>query len=65
MFLNNKTSAFFVYFCSIYDSFLLVYIPDLGTFECWISGFMLDPLFFLISRLNNACYPLVINLQIN
>ena len=26
---------------------------------------MLDPLFFLISRLNNACSPLVINLQIN
>ena len=26
---------------------------------------MLDPLFFFISRLNNACSPLVINLQIN
>ena len=26
---------------------------------------MLDPLFFLISRLRIACYPLVINLQIN
>ena len=39
--------------------------PELGTFEWWISGLMLDPLFFLISRLNNACSPLVINLQIN
>jgi len=26
---------------------------------------MLDPVFFLISRLNNAWYPLVFNLQIN
>ena len=26
---------------------------------------MLDPLFFFISRLNNACSPLVIYLQIN
>jgi len=34
-------------------------------FEWWISGLMLDPLFFLISRLNNACSPLVINLKIN
>ena len=25
---------------------------ELGTFEWWISGLMLDPLFFLISRLN-------------
>ena len=39
--------------------------PELGTFEWWISGLMHDPLFFLISRLNNACSPLVINLQIN
>jgi len=36
-----------------------------GTFEWWISGLRLDPLFFLISRLKNACSPLVINLQIN
>ena len=27
---------------------------ELGTFEWWISGLRLDPLFFLISRLNNA-----------
>ena len=39
--------------------------PELGTFEWWISGLRLDPLFLLISRLNNACSPLVINLQIN
>ena len=37
----------------------------LGTFEWWISRLMLDPLFFLISRLNNDCSPPVINLQIN
>ena len=37
--------------------------PELGTFEWWIFGLMLDPLFFLISRLDNACSPLVINLQ--
>ena len=38
---------------------------ELGTLEWWISGLMLDPLFFLISRLNMACSPIVINLQIN
>jgi len=38
---------------------------ELGTFEWWISGLMLDPLFFLISRLNNACSPFIINLKIN
>ena len=38
---------------------------ELGTLEWWISGLMLDPLFFLISRLNIACSPLVINLHIN
>ncbi len=35
------------------------------TFEWWISGLMLNPLFFLISRLNIACSPLIFNLQIN
>ena len=30
-----------------------------------ISRSMLDLLFFFISRLNNACSPLVFNLQIN
>jgi len=42
-----------------------VLTSELGTFERWISGLMLDPLFFLISRLNYACSPLVINLQIS
>ena len=37
---------------------------ELGTFEWWISGLMLDPLFFLILRLNNACSPHFNNLQI-
>ena len=35
------------------------------TLEWWISRLMLDLLFFLISRLNNTCSALVINLQIN
>ena len=39
--------------------------PELGTFEWWIWGLMVDLLFFLILRLNNACFPLVIKLQIN
>ena len=38
---------------------------ELGTFEWWILGLMLDPLFFIISRLNNAFSLLVINLQIS
>ena len=38
---------------------------ELRTFKWWISGLMLDPLFFLISRFKNACSPLVIYLQIN
>jgi len=40
-------------------------IPELKALERWISRSMLDLLFFLISRLNNACSPLVINLKIN
>ena len=39
--------------------------PELKTLEWWISGLRLNPLFFLISRLNIACSPLIINLQIN
>jgi len=39
--------------------------PELGTLEWWISGLMLDPLFFLISRLDFACFPREFNLQIN
>ena len=42
-----------------------IFKPELGTFEWWISGLMLDPLFFLISRVNKACSPLDVNLQIN
>ena len=42
-----------------------VFSSELGTLEWWISGLMLKPLFFLISRLNNVCSPLVINFQIN
>jgi len=38
--------------------------PELGTLEYWISGLMLDPLFFLISRLNIASSPHEFNLQI-
>ena len=38
---------------------------ELRTFELWISGLMLDPRFFLISRLNNACSPLVFYLRVN
>ena len=44
---------------------LKVMSAELGTLEWWISGLMLNPLFFLISRLNNACSSLVINLQID
>ena len=38
---------------------------ELKTFEWWISGLMLNPLFFLISRLNMACCPHEFNLQIS
>ena len=37
-----------------------VFSSELGTFEWWISGFILD----LLDLLNKACSPLVINLQI-
>ena len=35
---------------------------ELKTLEWWISGLMLNPLFFLISRLNIACSPIIFNL---
>ena len=38
--------------------------PELKTLVWWILRLMLDLLFFLISRLNNACFPVVINLKI-
>ena len=37
---------------------------ELKTLEWWISRSMLDLLYFLISRLNNACSPIAFNLQI-
>ena len=40
------------------------YHSELKTLEWWISGLMLNPLFFLISRLNIACSPHELNLQI-
>ena len=43
----------------------LLFLKEMRTFEWCISWLILDLLFFLISRLNNACSPLVINLQIN
>ena len=39
--------------------------PELKTLEWWISGLMLNPLFFLISELNIAYTPHDFNLQIN
>ena len=36
---------------------------ELLTLEWWISGLMLNPNFFLISRLNMACSPYELNLQ--
>ena len=47
----------------IFISYANGIISELGTFNFSILGLMLDQLF--ISRLNNACSPLVINLQIN
>ena len=38
---------------------------EIKTLKWWILRLMLDLLFFLISRLNITCSPLVINLQIN
>jgi len=48
--------------CILVPAFTL---SELGTLEWWISGLMLDPFFFLISRLNIACCPYEFNLQIN
>ena len=49
----------------IWISHSKVFSSELKTLEWWISGLMLNPLFFLISRLNIACSPLIFNLQIN
>ena len=40
-------------------------LSELKTLEWWMSGLMLNPLFFLISRLNMACFPHEFNLQIS
>ena len=49
------------------DIHVLVYEnrAELKTLEWWLSGLMLNPLFFLISRLNIACCPHEFNLQIS
>ena len=39
--------------------------PELKTLEWWISGLRLNPLFFLMSRLNIAWKTHDFNLQIN
>ena len=44
---------------------LIINLTELKTLEWWISVLMLNPLFFLISRLNIACFPHELNLQIN
>jgi len=58
----TKISAHFIHF--IWHFFLV--ISELKTLEWWMSRSILDHLLlFLISRLNKACFPLVINFQIN
>ena len=50
--------------CScVYSAYILK--PELKTLEWWISGLMLNPLFFLIFRLNITYNPHELNLQIN
>ena len=67
MFNSNKNPSLddfqVLHFTTLTYAFLTLKGSELGTFEWWISGLRLDPLFFLISRLNNAFSPLVINLQ--
>ena len=48
-----------------YMSHVYSILSELKTFEWWISGLTLNPLFFLISRLNMACFSLEFNLQIS
>ena len=40
-------------------------LTELKTLEWWISGLMLNPNIFLISRLNMACFSNKFNLQIS
>ena len=42
--------------CRVDLVYMYILRSELGTFEWWISGLMLDPLFFLISRLNNDSF---------
>ena len=51
--------------CLIKYKLDIFYSSELKTLEWWISGLRLNPLFFLICRLNIACSPLIFNLQIN
>ena len=56
----GSVKPFFVVSLIFFDSVLLVLLnnfscSELETFELWILGLMLDPLFFLNFRLNNAC----------
>ena len=49
--------------CTVYSGQCTVQCTELKTLEWWISGLMLNPNFFLISRLNIACSPHEFNLQ--
>ena len=55
----------FLLFKKGYNYLITVSTPELKTLEWWISGLMLNPLFFLISRLNIAYNPHELNLEIN
>ena len=46
---------------NIFKIYSMAERTELETLEWWISGLMLDLLFFLISRLINACSSLQIN----
>ena len=50
---------------NVFNTVLRHISTELKTLEWWISGLRLNPLFFLISRLNIACLPHNFNLQIN
>ena len=58
--LTNTINPQFIY---LENPLWKIIYSELGTFKWWISGLMLDPLFLLISRLNNACSPFVTNIQ--
>ena len=65
---DNMHKPFLVFSTSYFPPVFFCFVENtqLGTLEWQISGLMLDPLLFLISRLNIACSPHAdINLQIN